>query len=191
MFDNNYFTLMKKYLTLINFLFLCSFLYGQNAPYAPEKMTWKWFRAKDKTCEIKIPASWSVEENFGDYRFFVRSYYDSEKDRFMENISVFIQENAIGTPDERLKNYIEDVKTELPKILGKIELSEPKFFTAKGMQLCELVCKHNQGGLALKWKQISYVKGSKIVTITFTAEEIAYKNYEAVANVIMLSFNML
>lgn len=182
---------MKKNLTLLILLLFCTFLYGQSVAYIPEKMTWKWFRAKDKTCEIKIPASWSVEENFGDYRFFIRSYYDSEKDHFMENVSVFLQENAIGTSEERLKNYVQEVREELPKILGRIELSEPKFFNAKGMQFCELVCRHNQGGLALKWKQISFVKGSKIITLTFTAEETSYKNYEAVANVILLSFNSL
>ena len=182
---------MKRKFTLFTFLLFCSFLYGQNVPHSPEKMSWKWFRSKDRSCEIKIPTNWSVEENFGDYRLFVRSVYDNEKDRFMENISVFTQENVAGKPEERLKNYIEDVKRELPKILGKIELSEPKYFTAKGMQLCELVCKHSQGGLPLKWKQISYIKGSKIITVTFTAEEESYKNYEAVANVVILSFNLL
>ncbi len=160
---------------------------------SPDKLTWKWFRSKDKSCEIKIPTNWTVEENFSDYRLFLRSGYTFEEDRFMENISVYIQESPSteGATIDRLKNYMKQVQSELPKILGKINLSEPRYFTAKNQLFCEIKCNHDQGGFPLQWKQLTYMKGTKIITLTFTAEAIQYKNFEAVANIILLSFNHL
>jgi hypothetical protein len=189
--------MMKKItqITLFIFFILCfkiDVLMAQEKAFEPEKTTWKWYRSKDKTCEIRIPTTWEVEENFMEHRLFVKSTYFDKEDHFLENLSVFTQK-ASGSPIEtQLRDYAKRVVEEMPKIIKDVAISEPRFFLAKNkLQFCEIVCSSAQDGVSLKWKQLFFIKNNQLVTLTFTAEKNVYRHYEALANVILFSFDFV
>jgi hypothetical protein len=122
------------------------------------------------------------------FNLFLKSPYESDGDRFAENISIYYQTMQGNSPEYMLKTYIDEAKKQIVRLLGDANMTEPHFFNLKGgVPACEYTCVSEQDGMKLKWKQLCIIKGQRIFTLTFTASVEDFSRYVHVADIMMQS----
>ncbi len=183
---------MKELQSVLFFsLFLVSITLAQKeAAIDPAKIKWKNHTTADKLLRARIPTDWEADEKFMTFNLFLKSAYESDEDRFAENISVYYQELKGGTPEQRLQTYVNEAKIQITRLMGDGEMTAPRFFNLKGVPACEFVCVSNQDGMKLKWKQLCLIKGDRIFTMTFTAALEDFSRYVHVADIVMQSLEI-
>ena len=180
---------------LFKVLFFCFFgltyaVAQKNAAIDPEKIKWKNYTTADKLLRARVPVDWELDEKFMTFNLFIKAAYENDADRFSENISIYYQEMKGGTPEQRLKSYASEAKMQITRLLGDGEMTEPRYFSLKGVPACEFVCVSSQDGMKLKWKQLCIIKGDRIFTMTFTATMEDFSRYVHVADIIMQSLEI-
>lgn len=181
-----------RYLIILFFkiLFITSNLYAQKKVIIPEDIKWKNHTTSDKLLRARLPNDWEVDEKFMTFNLFLKAPYEDDKDNFAENISIYYQVLVGGTPEERLKKYVDEAKIQIERLLGGGEMSSPRFYSLKGTPACEFTCTTAQDGLKLKWKQLCIIKGDRIFTMTFTAAQEDFPRYVQIADIIMQSLEI-
>lgn len=179
------------YLIISIFFFTLNFVQGQKKAILPEEIKWKNYTTTDKLLRARIPTDWEADEKFMSFNLFLKAAYEDEKDNFAENISIYYQVLVGGTPEERLKKYVEEAKIQIQRLLGGGEMTTPRFYSLKGgTPACEFICTSTQDGLKLKWKQLCIIKGDRIFTMTFTATQEDFPRYVQIADIIMQSLEI-
>jgi hypothetical protein len=183
---------MKKLQSIVFFtFFLLTFASAQKEEAIdPEKIKWKNYTTADKLLRARIPKDWEPDEKFMTFNLFVKAPYETDGDRFAENISVYYQELKAGTPEQRLTTYVNEAKIQITRLLGEGEMTTPRFFSLRGVPACEYTCVSTQDGMKLKWKQLCLIKGDRIFTLTFTAAFEDFSRYVHVADIVMQSLEI-
>jgi hypothetical protein len=175
---------------LIQSCCLMSLAKAQQKPINPEEIKWKNYVTSDKLLRARIPVDWEADEKFMTFNLFLKAAYENEQDNFAENISIYYQILVGGTPEERLKKYIDEAKIQIQRLLGGGEMTTPRFYALKGTPACEFICTTTQDNLKLKWKQLCIIKGDRIFTMTFTATQDDFSRYVHLADIIMQSLEI-
>lgn len=182
---------MRQILILLfHFFLVINITKAQKKAINPEEIKWKNYVTTDKLLRARIPVDWEVDEKFMSFNLFLKANYETEDDNFAENISIYYQVLVGGTPEERLKKYVDEAKIQIQRLLGGGEMTTPRFYSLKGTPACEFTCSTTQDGLKLKWKQLCIIKGDRIFTMTFTATQEDFSRYVHVADIIMQSIEI-
>jgi hypothetical protein len=152
-----------------------------------DRIKWKNYSTNDKLLRVRVPESWICDETFMSFNLFLKAPYESEADKFAENMSIYFQDLPGNSPDFNLNAYISEAKMQIVKLLGEVKMSEPRYFSLRGNPAGEFTCINEQDGFTLKWKQVCQVKGSRIFTFTFTSTVDDFAQYVQIADIIMQS----
>jgi hypothetical protein len=154
----------------------------------PATIKWENFTTTDKLLRVRMPVGWMPDEKFMTFNLFIKSPYESDGDRFAENISIYYQTMQGNSAEFMLKTYIDEAKKQIVRLLGDANMTEPHFFNLKGgVPACEFTCISEQDGMKLKWKQLCIIKGQRIFTLTFTATVEEFSRYVHIADIMMQS----
>jgi serine/threonine-protein kinase len=152
--------------------------------------TMQWRNYQKLNFSIDYPTNWKLVQNpHKGIRFLLLSPSESPKDSFQENVNLV--EEDISGKNLNLKSYteltIEQIKSNLFQNCQLIESTLIK----SDIDHHKLIYKAIYQGRQLKYEQYFWVIDNKAFVLTFTAEEIKFEAYKALAEKILNSFKII
>ena len=133
---------------------------------------------------IKYPETWAKTEIATGVYF--ASPLDNELDSFAENVNIIIQD--LSNNKMSLEHYTELSLKQVKDMFANAKIESKKETTLAGQKAVELVWKMDYAGKSLKLKQYWFIKENQAYVFTFTATEITFPKFEAMAMASIKSF---
>ena len=175
--------MIRSSITLLLFLALGSFVYGQSEPVVASE----WKTLDEEGFTISYPADWELDQSGSmGVSFFLFSPLSDSSDDFRENINLLIQD-LTGYEldlDQYTELSVEQVKTMMTD--GEILLSEK--LGEEGSEYQRIIYTGIQGNYDLKFEQFYWVIGKQAYVLTLTCKRSEFDQYQATGEKILRSF---
>lgn len=180
---------MKNPILILALLFSTSFVFaqrsiGDHSHKKIESETKGWSTLKNKTCSIKYPKDWQLDESGQQNTdFIIFSPLTGGNDQFKENLNLIVQDLSSFNLDL-------DAYTELS--IKQVEELGFKIINSKRLPngCHEVSYSGTTEGYKLKWIQHYWVHNNHAYVLTFTGEDALYDNYIEDVNHMLTSFQL-
>lgn len=138
--------------------------------------------------KISFPSEWiDATQSNPNVNFVVVAPPDDKTDEFTENASVVIQ--AIGDTIDA-KDYLDLSVSQLNQYMPEHTMIDKRVMKKNGTDCVRLEYQGNTNNRDLRFLQDAYIKDGKAYLVTFTAEEIIFREYRNTAESILSSFKI-
>lgn len=167
--------------------FLLSIVLFAPTTHGQSEQAVDWILLERTNFSMEIPTNWELDESkqMGT-SFILYSQFTHPKDRFKENVNLFIQDLAEQEID--LKTFTEISVGQVETYITNAEIIESSEKKANGLNFQKLVYTGEQGVFQLRFEQYFWVENGSAYVLTFTSEKNQFDSFEEVGHKIMDSF---
>jgi serine/threonine-protein kinase len=139
---------------------------------------------------IRYPSTWTLDRS-GEMgsNFILFASPDNDTDDFRENINLMIQNLAGANVD--MDKFVEVSENQIKsKAMPNSQLITSERKSLADGEYHKLIYTGDQGIHHLQFEAYCWIKNEKAYVLTFTAEQVEFKNYQSIAESILDSFKL-
>jgi len=138
--------------------------------------------------ELSFPSEWvDATESNPNVNFVVAAPPDEKTDKFTENVSVVIQPLADSIDAKR---YLKLSEAQMIQFLPNHVMINKEIVKKHGVDCVKLEYQLERDRREMRYLQEAYITNGKVYLVTFTAEQIIFKEYLKTAQRILDSFKI-
>ncbi len=174
---------------LLSFLLLSVSAFGQKTikESGNKTTTNEWQTFEQSGYSIKYPSTWELDQSgqMGS-SFIIFSPLESDKDKFMENVNLLVQDLDGYNLD--LNQYIEFSEEQIKTMLTNSTVIESKRVKDDKGVYHKIIYTADQGVFHFKFEQYCWVINDKAFVLTFTSEQDKFVEMAEIAEKILNTF---
>ena len=148
----------------------------------------KFISFKGEEFELSFPSGWvDATESNPNVNFVVVAPPDDKTDQFTENVSIVIQQ----LPDTvDVKGFMKISEDQMLQYFPNHVMIDKRIIKKNGVDCIKLEYQLEQNNKDMRYLQEGYITKGKAYIVTFTAEQIIFKEYRKTAQRILDSFKI-